>query len=503
MNGITRRDFLRKTAVAGLGLGVSGLLARAAEIAPARKPNILYIFPDEWRWDGIGALGLSAVRTPNLDKIAAHGVLYSNCYTCGPLCMPARVSMMTGQWVHEHGQWNNLTRRPPTSPSHVRRMRDEAGYLTGVIGKTHLHNQPALTTGKETLKQWGFAYSDEVHDLSAVNDLTTWSTFLGPEKFNRYKAYIKDYREHYEKKNPWDTKPLDAVPCRFTSDECIDSYVGNRAAEWIRDYQDKRPFYLQVNFPGPHYPMSATSEWRAKFAQAEMDLGIKVKPTAPIPPMAKWSAATYCNIQNMTDDQMRQVRLIYYAHQLMIDESIGKIMQALADKGLDDNTWVVMSSDHGEMLGDHYLMYKQVFYESSTKVPLIIRPPAGTVAKGWRSAGLTGQLDVTSTILDIGGLAPMFARRSQSLKKHVLAGPADAAAQQGREAVFSEVGSQRPFSMIRTGDYKLVVAYETYEPVELYDLKKDPRELTNLVQHGDYAGVRQQLIQQMKTTFKA
>lgn len=506
-------------------------MTRPDPLKPAtagQKPNIIYLYPDEWRWDGIGALGLSPVKTPHLDQIAAHGVIYSNCYTCAPLCMPARVSMMTGQRVHQHGQWNNLSTRPTNSPSHVRRIRDEAGYLTGVIGKTHLHVSPARTAGKAALQEWGFSYSDEIHGYAeSVRDPTTsWTDWLGPEKVARYQQYIKDYDKKHLLSNPWDTQPLDAPPLNFTADDDIDIFIGNRAATWIRDNQDSRPFYLQVNFSGPHYPMSAPSDVRAQFNLADMDLGIKVRPVEPIPPMVKWSGASYCNVQAMTDDQMRQLRLIYYAQQLMIDTGIGKILQALADRGLDDNTWIVMGSDHGELLGDHYLMYKQVFYESSVKIPLVIRPPSTLKTAGWQSAGLTDQLDVTTTILDIAGLTPMFANQGHSLRQQVLAGPADANAQTGRAAVFTEVGSQiKPgevlerspgrevvfqqgdtqyrLAMIRTADYKLSAAYGTWEPVELYHLKNDPQELTNLVNHSEYAAVRKQLTQQMQTTFAA
>jgi arylsulfatase A-like enzyme len=182
----------------------------------------------------------------------------------------------------------------------------------------------------------------------------------------------------------------------------------------------------------------------------------------------------------------------------MVDAGIGKMLQALLDRGVDGNTWIFFCSDHGEMLGDHYLMYKLVFYDSSTRVPLLIRPPRQAVATGWVSAALTDHLDLTTTLLDLAGLSPMFADRGTSLLPKIAAGPDDALAQQGKEQVVSELrgpDSGANQLMLRTQTLKMNVQLKSpTEPVELYDLVQDPTECTNLIQAPAYQRIRADML---------
>jgi arylsulfatase len=506
---ISRREFIRSVAAAG----ASALAARSLGQVPghlpdrsASRPNIVLIFPDEWRWDALGTLGLLPVQTPNLDAIATHSVIFSNCYTCGPVCMTARASLMTGQYVHEHGQWDNDTpARDPASPSHVRRMRDEAGYQTALIGKAHLHGEEvSVQDGRPTLNQWGFSYTNEMTgpEEFCTDDTASWCQWIGPEKLACLRAYIKNFKANNKRHDPWGTEPIDIAPWDLTSADHWDTYLGDQAAQWIRDAGGTRPFYLQVNFPGPHYPQTSTTDFRKLFRVADMGLGIYEYPQEPLPPLVAFSGAAKCSIHGMTEQQMRQMRLIYFANQAMIDVGIGKIRRALADCGLDDNTWIFFCSDHGEMLGDHFLMYKSVFYESSAKVPLLVRPPQQAVAAGWVATGLTDHLDLATTILDLAGLTPMFANRGASLLPQVVAGPDGAGAQQGREQVISEIlydSSVRQL-MLRTKTHKMNVQLNSpVEPVELYDLVQDPTECQNLVRDPAHQSVCSDMLDRIDT----
>jgi arylsulfatase A-like enzyme len=202
----------------------------------------------------------------------------------------------------------------------------------------------------------------------------------------------------------------------------------------------------------------------------------------------------------MKRPQNQKIRQIYFANQRMVDVGIGNILQALQDCGFDENTWIFFSSDHGEMLGDHYLMYKSVFYDSSTKVPLIIRPPSQAVATGWVSTGLTDHLDLTTSLLDVAGLSPMLANHGTSLLAKVAAGPRGANAQTGKDQVVSEIkvpDQEIPCSqlMLRTKRYKMNVQLSSpIEPVELYDLVKDRYELKNVIDRPSYSGVRTDML---------
>ena len=155
-----------------------------------------------------------------------------------------------------------------------------------------------------------------------------------------------------------------------------------------------------------------------------------------------------------------------------------------------DNTWIVYNSDHGEMLGDHRMSHKIVFYEEAVNIPCLFRPPGGV--RGWKSAGLTDQLDVVASLLDIAGAKPLPDSESRSLVPQVSAGPEGPTAQTGKPAVFSEVYG---FSMVRDERFKLVVQAETWRPVEMFDTVNDPRELRNLVKDPGLEAVRRELIE--------
>ncbi len=179
----------------------------------------------------------------------------------------------------------------------------------------------------------------------------------------------------------------------------------------------------------------------------------------------------------------------YYAKITLIDHAIGGIIEALEAKGQLDNTWIIYSSDHGEMGGDHRLSHKAVFYDMAVRVPLVVRPPGGQ--SGWTSEGLTDCLNITATILDIAGAEFLENSDGISFVPQVLAGPDADGAQKGKDAVFSEVDG---YTMVFDGRYKLVVEATSEKPVEMYDCQNDPCELNNVFEDPDLESVRQDLI---------
>jgi len=162
----------------------------------------------------------------------------------------------------------------------------------------------------------------------------------------------------------------------------------------------------------------------------------------------------------------------------------------LEEKDLMDNTWIIYNSDHGEMLGDHMMSHKIVFYEGALRIPCIFRPPGGT--KGWKCQGLTDHLDIAASFIDIARAKPLEGSDGQSLIPKINEGSNEKNAQEGKDAIFSEVHG---FSMVRTARYKMAVKSNSRRPVELYDLKNDPSELNNLVKNLKYESVRQKLME--------
>jgi len=455
----------------------------------ANKPNIILIFPDQHRGDTMGCRGHPVVQTPNLDRLAAEGVLFEQCCTNSPLCMPARASLISGKYVNEHGVWNNALEADRYGPSHVRNVRD-AGYHTAVIGKTHLYrHQDAGHTNNHVakLEDWGYLDTHEVTGpLASVVVDSPYTDYLAQKRLiNAYREYLRVYLRGVLRRysHPWEEPP-----CLVPTEDHLDMYVARKSVEWIENYRGDKPFYLQVCFPGPHDPFDSPAEYRARYNPDNIPTGIMEGPAPPIPPLVE-RMLELSNLDHMTEGQNRLMRSYYYAKVTLIDDGIGRLLKALAERGFWDNTWIIYTSDHGEMLGEHRLSHKSVFYQGALSIPCIIRPPGGT--KGWKSKALTDQLDIAATILDIAGARPLEASEGCSLLPKIEGGPNGPQAHQGKEVVFSEVHG---FSMVRNGRYKMVVHSRTRQPVELYDLVNDPNELRNLVDEPSLEKVRRELL---------
>ncbi len=457
-----------------------------------KKPNIILIFPDQHRGEIIGCMGDSVVITSNLDKLASEGVVFTQCFTNSPLCIPARATLMTGKYVSDHGVINNNMEASSSSQSHVRNIRD-AGYHTAVIGKTHLYEHRVNPEWRHTndkidvLKEWGF---EDIHEITGpIASIRIDSPYTD---YLKEKGLLKAHRKYLQ--NYWvewtrgEAKPWELPPSPLPSEDQLDSYTGQKAVEWIHNYNGEKPFYLQICFPGPHDPFDSTQEYRDKYNAEEMPVGILEKPKQPYPGNINF-VLNWSGLDGMTEAQNQLMKTFYYGKITLIDEWVGKIMDALEEKGLSYNTWIIYTSDHGEMLGDHMMSHKIVFYEGALRIPLIIKPPA--VSNGWQSKGLTDQIDIAASLVDIANAKPLKNCDGRSLIPQVLAGPQNQHAQKGKEVVFSQV---LQYTMVRNERYKLVVRTHNLEPVEFYDLINDPNELENRNNDPTLNQIRQQLI---------
>jgi arylsulfatase len=440
---------------------------------PAGPPPIIYIYVDQLRWDALGCTGNPVVRSPNIDALAAESVLFRACVTNAPSCRAARATMMTGLPVAEHGVWDNFVTPDASQQSHVRELRDRAGYYTMVVGKTHLHDGFGhLADHVDKLRAWGFSDAVELPDPqqyhleSAHSDWLTATTEPGDtDKYQRWGRYILDYT--------WDSPPPDLEPYRLSTDDHLDSFCGRVVADFVRAWPDEQPLYLQVNFPGPHKPFDPTSEFVAELDPNDPNLPLPVlqPPQEPLPPLTEqWMTSKY---EEWTEESARRLRVSYYAKVALVDRALGEVIAALRDAGLYDRAWIVFHSDHGELLADHMLTGKVLAYEGSVRVPLIIKPPGG-VASPWVDEGQVDQLDVTATLLALGGVDPAgFGDRV--LIERVLGGPSGPLAHATKPVLFENLGMVG----LRTEDFKMSWDLESGRPVELYDLRVDPEERQN------------------------
>ena len=453
----------------------------------------------------MGCAGHPVVQTPNLDRLAREGVRFTRAYCQGPLCMPARASFLTERYVRDHGVYENRWGVPEEMPTFLQPLRP-AGYVTGCIGKMHLyvHGRGGARDTRlmvDMLRKLGFDESIEiVGKLAAAATRSEYSDYL--EKLGLYELYrefiaARSYGyARGRRQTEINGKTIDLLPLWHAEsiplpvEAYIDNWIGRRAVQWIEEYDGERPFFQWVGFAGPHDPWDAPKQYVDLYRDVEIPLGPTSRPEIPQSgPLKQFLEAflTFSDSEGLTDDATRAVRQHYYGNVTLIDERVGDIVEALERKGILENTWIIYLSDHGEMLGDHGLLAKMVFYEPSVTIPLIIRPPAGM--SGRVVDGLVEQLDVPATVRAIAGAAEVPEGEGQSLLRHVQEGG------QGfvREVVHSE---NFGFGLFVTDRHKLLVWEDSREPVQLFDLAEDPDENHNVVADPRYAEVREGLMTQ-------
>lgn len=453
------------------------------------NPNILLIMTDQHRADIMGCMGDPVVRTPNLDRLASEGLLFENVFCQGPLCMPARASFLTELYVRDHGVGENQWDVPTSFPTFVSSLA-ATGYHTSCIGKMHLwvhggRGSDATWTRDtrdrvDQMRRYGFTDPIEtVGKLATVAIASEYSDHLAQRGLlERYQEWVtaRLYATESSGERPG-TLPIWTTSSNpISGDDYIDTWHGHRAEQWIEDFDRPQPFFQWIGFPGPHDPWDAPAEYVDIYRDLDMPMPVSLTRPQPseVPPFKQfldYFLYVHSDTNNLTDDVIENVRRHYYANVTAIDDAIGSILGAMEARGMLDNTWIIYTSDHGELLGEHRMLTKMLFYDAAVKVPLIIRPPGGSPPRVVRD--LVEQIDLAATIRDIAGAAsdPGFQGRS-------LLGWLDGGSGYARNAVYSE---NFGFGMVRTPTHKLVFTEDTYTPVQFFDLQADPREEINHV----------------------
>jgi arylsulfatase A-like enzyme len=464
----------------------------------AGAPNIVLVMSDQHRGDMMGCAGDTGVLTPSFDRLAEEGLRFSRVSCQGPLCMPARASFMTERYVRDHGVYTNWAEIAAASPTYVWALR-EAGYHTALIGKAHL-------------------YRDEFHNAAHVNELAPRLQALGftevhetGDKFssstpNRYTDHLRQrglldaYAEHIADRsyqgdnesgqNATKRVPMwDATPMPVPLDAYIDSWHGAEAVRWIDQYSRDEPFFLFVGFPGPHDPWDAPREAVDLYRDVDVSMPHTTKrPT--VEGTGRYSALLnsflwLSDTETMTENAIRDMRRAYSADITVIDDALGRIVAALDQRDLLGDSWVIYTSDHGEMAGNHGLMSKCVLYEPAVRVPLIVRPPRGCAPR--TIDALVEHLDVPASIREIAGAPALPNSEGRSLLGYV----------DGDEPVRRTVtvSENWGFAAFETDRYKLVVDEDAVAPCQLFDLHDDPDEDTDLIGDPDARSVVEGLME--------
>lgn len=468
------------------------------------RPNILFLCTDQQRADSLGCYGNTAASTPVLDELASQGVLFDQCYVQSPVCGPSRASLMTGTYVHDHGLWANGVSLPENAEVFMKNLAD-GGYDCGLVGKQHL--APCFGGRTEPRRDDGYRVFKWSHDPGHGS----------PE--NRYHAWLRENHPalheqavgHKRRGTAGVLPDTDVVTFDVMPTEAhYTHWAAQEAIEFLREDRGEQPFFLWVNFFDPHHPFVAPQEYLDRFDPDTLPdplggPGILDDRPAVLSEASKESyAGALPGFQDHSPEQIKQIIRAYYGMVSLIDDEVGRVLAALKERGLEENTLVVFTSDHGEMLGDHQLLLKgPMFYDGAVRVPLLMRWP-GVLPAGERRDDLVQWIDLCSTLCAAGEVSEP--PRSQGSSLLPLArgdtGDTDAA---GRGWAICEYrnsghGYEPPVhaTMLRRDSWKLVVhhgdpASSRGRDGELYELATDPAELHNLWNDPDHRETRRDL----------
>jgi choline-sulfatase len=441
----------------------------------AAHPNFLFIMADQMAGPALPCYGHPVVRAPHLDRLAAEGVLFESAYCSSPLCAPSRASLLTGQLPSRISAYDNAAEFASSIPTFAHYLR-AMGYYTCLCGKMHLIGPDQLHGFEERL-----------------------TTDIYPADF----GWTPDW-ERPEHRPSWYHNMLSIVQagtCRTSNQLDFDQEVSFQAVRKIYDLAREgggRPFCVVASFTHPHDPFAITQEYWDRYDHGQIDLPA----LAPIPvqQMDPHSQRIHhvCDLgrYRQTEERVRNARHAYYSAISYVDDQVGQLLKALRATGLAENTIVLFSSDHGEMLGERGLWYKMNFFEWSARVPLIFHAPGRFAPR--RVSQHVSLMDVLPTLVELAAgdeLGPDLADTldGKSLAPFLQGGGAHLPDEVVGEILFE--GAIAPCFMIRRGRFKYI--YSEPDPEQLYDLEADPYELENLSGLSEYESVQSSFYDQV------
>ena len=474
MNNPTRRGFLQVSAAAGAA-------------GESRRPNVLFIMADQFRADCLGVNGNKIIRTPNLDRLAAQSANFTHTFVQAPVCVPSRISFFTGRYPHSHKNRVNYT---PCDSREVMiaKILQQAGYQTGSVGKLHFYPptpEHARSTGFDRV-----LLDDGVAATDRFSDYVKWRKEHDPKARIHYNAPAQDRARGG---NPFRAE----IDYEFTPT----AWTGAKSCEMLRELASSpKPFFLFASFFKPHAPHTVPVPFDSMYDDAEIPLPRRVtlddihRLPAPVQRLILRGKPEF----DMDRERLQWTYRSYYGGISMVDKEVGRILEELERSGKAQDTIVIFASDHGDLLLEHGLQGKNVFFEASIRVPLLVRfpnrvPPA-------KRHELVETIDVMPAILDLCGIPVPENCQGRSLAP--------------REAVFAENiipevitghGLDIPFvpgqglggirhpdaKMVRTRRWKL--NYYPDNGGELYDLENDPDEFRNLYTDPAHQGAAGEL----------
>lgn len=436
----------------------------------SKKPNIIIIMADQLAAQALSLYGNPVCKTPHLNELANQGIVFENAYSNNPVCVPSRASMLSGMLCPEISAYDNATELASSVPTMAHYMRS-LGYWTFLSGKMH---------------------------------------FIGPDQLHGFNERLTTdvYPANYDWIGNWSEGPsyvpsgtalngiVEAGPCIRTMQEDYDDEVEFQSLRKIYDlarYNEQNPFFGVVSFTSPHTPFNVSQ----KYWDLYNDEDINSPDVGPIPfeKLDYFSKSLFFahgrHRHTITEEHIRKTRQAYYGMISYIDDKIGKIVSLLKETNQLNNTALFFVSDHGEMLGERGMWFKQCFWEWSAHVPMIASIPGAS--KGIRSSVVTSLVDLLPTIIEIGN-------KNNKVFSDNLSGKSLVPFANGNQDIsdsiaisdYYHIGPCVPTRMVRKGSFKLI--YTHGHPNLLFDLKKDPKELINLSSNDKYKTTLDELL---------
>lgn len=512
------------------------------------RPNFLIFITDQHRADHLGCYGNPIVRTPHIDTLAKTGSRFERAYVANPVCMPNRGSIMTARMPSAHGARSNGVPLPLESVTFAD-LLSEFGYRTALIGKSHLQNmedkppllpptRPAPGTHasrqypearrvtadtapyeQELRSSWErpehrmtlpyYGFQDVIlcnhHADECFGDYLRWLQAERPELALQVGREHGDRDPRYVVPQAWHTK-LDefSYPTHF---------IAEQTSQWIRQHvqaQPDQPFAVMCSFPDPHHPWTPPGRYWDMYDPATIPVPASMDSGGEPAPHVRWLLEERRKGEAKVDGprlfaasarEVQEMIALTYGMITNIDDRIGMVMDTLRACGADDNTVVVFTSDHGDLMGDHSIVLKgPLHYQGLIRVPLIWREPASSHAAAEVRGDLASSMDLPAAILHRAGIAPPNGSQGKPLFT-----PAGLPLATARDAVLIEENQQRAYlgfeqpvrvRTVVTDTHRLSVFAEGSWG-ELYDLKSDPLELVNLWDSPQAQTVKLALVQRL------
>ena len=437
----------------------------------SQRPNILFLLSDQHRFDAMGCAGAPICRTPALDSLAESGMHFTHAFTPTALCSPARAALLTGLYPHNNGQlanmgnFNGVFDKQMLDATGYPQLLSKAGYSVNYVGKWHLPK-----TGDAD-----FWYFDKWH---TEQEYAKEKQDLGLET-NRSKEV---------QRLEWGGAAPFCGQAKLPGADLQEAWCADKTIDLLKTHVDgDEPFMIFTSFFGPHFPYSVPAPYDTLYDPAQVERWLNFDETFENKPLIQQREMLRWNSSHLTWPDWQRVIAHYWGYCTYIDDQVTRILTQLEESGLAENTIVIYSADHGDMVGSHRLFNKGMYmYDEIYRIPLLVRWP-GVTQPNTECAEFVSLVDLTATLLDVAEADSLSAIDGRSLtpllRDEAVPGWADDvyAEFHGYE---STLFSQR---MVRTKSWKYI--YNPGAKDELYDVASDPGELRNLADQLGYKHV--------------